>query len=319
MKNIISILKVLPLALLAVFVSCQDDDEEDFVEVVEALPQTGVEGGYGYVDLGLPSKTMWATCNVGGYSVAKTPSGVVLYDSVSVNGVMEKRERRTYSADLHGFYFSWGEVTGYDELVNDYAKSWKGKRNTLYNQLYEEKTKKTIYLPDFYKWGGSEGRLLKYNFRDEPGAQDNKDELEYADDAAAQRWGGKWHMPTREQVQELIDNCYWVYYHNYNGTKRQGYVIFRVKDDADKNQFVFSGQHKDPKYTLNDPHIFIRYSGFKREKQSWNLGMEGTIWTSSLNSAISTAAHCLYMTDRSIRVNNCDRFTGRPVRAVFEQ
>ena len=40
--------------------------------------------GYGYVDLGLPSGTLWATCNVG----ASKPSD-------------------------YGLYFQWGDIVGY--------------------------------------------------------------------------------------------------------------------------------------------------------------------------------------------------------------
>ena len=42
------------------------------------------ENGFEYVDLGLPSRTMWATCNVG-----------------------------ATSPEQSGLYFAWGETTGY--------------------------------------------------------------------------------------------------------------------------------------------------------------------------------------------------------------
>jgi len=318
MKNIISLIKVLPLALIAVLVSCKEDDDVEIIEVVDTLPQTGVENGYGYVDLGLPSNTMWATHNIGAYKLEKNAAGSVIYDTTYVNNKVVKTPHKLYSADLHGEYFAWGEVTSYGNEVDAYSSNWKGKKNSLYVQLYDEKKPKTLYLPDYYKWGGSTNILLKYNFRDEPGAQDKIDHLENEDDAAIQNWGGKWRMPTKEDAKELIQNCYWVYYHNYNGTKRQGYVIFRAKSEADKGVVVLPGQRKNPEYTLKDAHIFVRYSGFKRNNSSWNLGREGTLWTSDLNSAISTASHCLFMTDSCVIVNNCDRFTGRPIRPVFK-
>ena len=53
--------------------------------------------GYGYVDLGLPSKTLWATCNVG----ASKPSD-------------------------YGLYFQWGSVRGFTkgQIGRDKAFSW---------------------------------------------------------------------------------------------------------------------------------------------------------------------------------------------------
>ncbi len=41
-------------------------------------------------------------------------------------------------------------------------------------------------------------------------------------DVARQKWGGDWRMPTGEDVEELIDNCIWIYY-NYKGIN--GYKV----------------------------------------------------------------------------------------------
>ena len=41
------------------FVSCSSDDDDN------DEPNNGVDGNHEYVDLGLPSGTLWATCNVG--------------------------------------------------------------------------------------------------------------------------------------------------------------------------------------------------------------------------------------------------------------
>ncbi len=312
MKNIISVLKYLPLALVALFVSCEkDEDEGEIVEIVESLPQDGMEAGHGYVDLGLPSGLKWATNNVGGVYKFRDSNGFILKDE---NGKPKQEER----ADMHGYYFAWGEVTSADSLVNSYSTSWKGGKNTYYLSLLEDKRPKEQYLWSYYKYGPESNQILKYNQREECGKIDNRTELDSYDDAAAMNWGGKWRMPTRDELNELRENCYWVYYYNYNGTHRIGYVIFRAKSPEDKGVIVGRGQQKNPAYSLRDPHIFIRFSGFRRGKTDYNLGEEGTIWSSSLNGPISTAAHCIIMKPRSCIVTNCDRFTGRPVRAVFK-
>ena len=334
MKNITSLFKFLAFACLAVFASCQEEDEEEFVEVVETLPQSGVESGYAYVDLGLPSGTKWAKYNVDAYKVVYNERGFVIYDTIYVNGVKTRMFRRDHRAEYHGRYYAWGEISGSKaitakdsdqdakigdrDLVKPYDESWTGQKNELYLDLLESNEEKPSYLWDYYKWGGSGDKVLKYNFRTECGPIDGREQLELCDDAAAANWGGKWRMPTMEDMIELVKNCYWVYYHNYNGTKRIGYVAFRAKSEADKGVVVKRGEEHNPEYTLNDPHIFFRFSGFKREKNDVNLGNEGTVWTSTINTAISTAAHCLFMTDSCVLVNNCDRFTGRPVRPVFK-
>ena len=57
------------------FVSCSSDDDDN------DEPNNGVDGNHEYVDLGLPSGTLWATCNVG----ASKP-------------------------EEYGNYFAWGEI-----------------------------------------------------------------------------------------------------------------------------------------------------------------------------------------------------------------
>ncbi len=94
-----------------------------------------------WVDLGLPSGTLWATCNVG----ANSP-------------------------EEYGDYFAWGETTPKD--------------------YYDENT----YFDSGYN---------KYNDNDNGGLT----ELLPEDDAATKNWGSPWHMPTPEQIRELLDNC----------------------------------------------------------------------------------------------------------------
>ena len=68
------ILLLMAFALPFVFISCDDDKDEP-----------SAQDGHEYVDLGLPSGTMWATCNIG----ANTP-------------------------EEYGDYFSWGETAPKD-------------------------------------------------------------------------------------------------------------------------------------------------------------------------------------------------------------
>ena len=101
-----------------------------------------------FVDLGLPSGTLWATCNVG----ANSPG-----------------ER--------GDYFAWGETV----------------------------TKDTYTWETYSFYNGSTESMSKYNLRD------GKMQLDEEDDAATVCWGEDWQMPSKEQMQELIDNTnkYW--------------------------------------------------------------------------------------------------------------
>ena len=122
---------------------------------LQASAYSGVYPQHEYVDLGLPSGTLWATCNIG----TSAPEGF-------------------------GYHFAWGE-TKPKEIYND------GK----------------------YKWLNGNG-YTKYSE-----GIDNKTKLDPIDDAAYVNWGPKWRMPTKEQQQELIDNCTWTWTarNNVNG------------------------------------------------------------------------------------------------------
>ena len=49
-----------------------------------------------------------------------------------------------------------------------------------------------------------------------------EDPLAASADTAVQVWGGSWHMPTRKQMQELIDNTTYQWVTNYKGSGKNG-------------------------------------------------------------------------------------------------
>lgn len=127
-------------------------------------------GTHEYVDLGLPSGTLWATTNVG----ATNPEDC-------------------------GGYFAWGETVPYggEDTSN------------LSNYQYADTYVKTYYSSYTYKWGTFEdGLLTKYCDNSEYGYKGYTDaltELELSDDAAYVNWGPGWRTPTKEQLEELVD------------------------------------------------------------------------------------------------------------------
>lgn len=122
-----------------------------------------------YVDLELPSGTLWATMNVG----AESPED-------------------------YGNYYAWGETKAYGE--DDTSNSY----NYIYNG--SNSFKKTVYNWKTYKWG-TLTTLTKYNTFKEFGLVDGRTVLELVDDAGYMNWGANWRMPTLSQMQELYENC----------------------------------------------------------------------------------------------------------------
>ena len=80
----------------SVLVSAGDFDNPMPVRVVEPAPAQGTYQGHGYVNLGLPSGTLWATCNVG-----------------------------TDRAEGYGSHFAWGETEGCDEKTEFQPRNYK--------------------------------------------------------------------------------------------------------------------------------------------------------------------------------------------------
>ncbi len=130
----------------------------DITQLIKIINDNKIDfdaNGHEFVDLGLPSGTLWATCNVG----ATTP-------------------------EESGDFFAWGETET-----------------------------KTNFSWETYKWcdgtkpSSTNSSITKYCDRGGFGLPDGKLSLELEDDVAHSSWGGDWHMPTREEFQELIDNC----------------------------------------------------------------------------------------------------------------
>ena len=167
-----------------------------------------------YVDLGLPSGTLWAEYNVG----ASSP-------------------------EEYGDYFSFGETS---------PKDW--------------------YSEDTYSFDKS---LSK------------GENLALVDDAAYVNWGENWRMPTKDDWQELIDNC------SYTES------AFNAVEGM-----MFTGP--------NGNTIFLPYAGmYYLNNEEWCIG-------SGAQYLSSTAYDCLQILSGSVEFKTYTylQYYGRPLRAV---
>lgn len=99
----IVILKVHDVSAEQMIISTLGNDEfQVWGSTSNSAPTRGVTDGHEWVDLGLPSGTLWATCNVGA-STSKS----------------------------WGYYFAWGETTTKDEYSYSTYKYCKGSYHTL--------------------------------------------------------------------------------------------------------------------------------------------------------------------------------------------
>ena len=195
--------------------------------------------GFGYIDLGLQSGTLWATCNVG----ASKPSDV-------------------------GLYFQWGDTSGYtaDQVGKDKQFTWNDYKFSI---------------------DGSDSNFSKYNTA---GAT-----LELMDDAAHANMGGDWHMPTPEQIEELIDNTT---------------TAWTTSDDG-VNGILFTSK------TVPSKSIFIPAAGFAWGGSVYRRGSFGDVWSSVLLRG--SADYGQYLGFNSYYVGLCysSRCYGFSVRGVI--
>ncbi len=116
----------------------------------------------------------------------------------------------------YGDFFAWAETAPKDEY------DW-----TTYKYTEPKSTRMTKYC------NSSLGAVRDY-----------KTMLEPIDDAATVNWGNQWRMPSLDEMNELLQNCKWIWYSNYNGSGINGYLVqSRVFGYTDKSIFLPAGGH----------------------------------------------------------------------------
>ena len=109
-------------------------------------------------------------------------------------------------------------------------------------------------------------------------------------DAATINWGGEWRMPTKTEMQELIDNCTWT------RTIQNGVSGYKVTSKTNKNS------------------IFIPAAGYCSGTSHYNnTGYAGYYWTSSISD--NTNAYYLSI-EGDLGINK--RYDGYSIRPVIE-
>ena len=220
------------------------------------------------VDLGLPSGTLWCKYNLG----------------VDQNQLSK-------AEDWCGNYYAWGETE--PNKTNEDGKIYFGWDN--------------------YEFG-NEHNLTKYCNNPKYGLKDFTDNLSKLlpeDDVAYQNkkyYNYKFHIPTKEQYEELIKytNNYWV--ENYDPNK----LVHNPEDDGgvvNLNGRLFEGK--------NGNQIFIPTTGYYY-RSSFELDYSHCfLWTSSLCLDDPRNVYYLYFDSNNIKIMTYHRYFGHCVRPVI--
>lgn len=165
-----------------------------------------------------------------------------------------------------GLFFAWGEVNSKSDFSWDsYALRTSG--SNMYNVVF-----------------------FKYN----SGSVSVLNKLELVDDVAHNLWLGDWRIPTKDEFDELINNCVWSW------TKIEGvdgYKIVSKKTGFEQNS------------------IFLPAVGFMQRKAVQNNGSRGCYWTSSISSN-SHSAYYLGFISTQKKTYSQERYIGCSIRAV---
>ena len=132
---------------------------------------------------------------------------------------------------------------------------------------------------DYYAWGEVETKESyepnNYKFVNGGSPVNDKNTLDIENDVAHEEWGGKWRMPSREEFDELIQNCTWTW------TTQKGVNGFLVTSNK-------------PGYT--DRSIFLPAAGLRSLSELRLSGNIGFYWTTTPSEHFAESACFLYIT-----------------------
>ena len=199
------------------------------------------ENGFEYIDLGLPSKTMWATCNVGG-NKPEDP----------------------------GLLFQFGRVDGYK--YGDKNNKFRTNVQNLEDGSISE------YIPLT-----TTGKIYKSN-----------ELLDLTDDAAHVNMGGKWRMPTKDELEELFNNTTHKV-ETLNGVKGMLFIS-----------------------NINSKRLFVPFAGYWYNGNFVAAGSDAYVWSSQVHPSLVNYACIFYCySSGHAYINLNSRSYAFSVRGVF--
>ena len=159
----------------------------------------------------------------------------------------------------YGNYYAWGETATKSEYTEDNSLTYGHSISSLQSQ----------------------------------GIIDGNSNLMPQHDAARANWGGDWRMPTRTEMQELIDNCEWEW------TAQNGVNGYKVTGP-------------------NGNSIFLPAAGYRFGSSLDYAGEYGSYWSSTPAYSDSYHAYDLDFRSSEYSVYCAKRSLGQTVRPVSE-
>ena len=176
----------------------------------------------------------------------------------------------------YGDYFAWGET----KPKEDYSwETYKLRENKKMDDEWGFPHDFTKYCTDSYF-----------------GTVDKKKVLYAEDDAATANWGSPWRMPTKDEIEELLDGCFWEWVEDFSGSGVNGRLGTSKKNGAT---------------------IFLPATGYRENTDLSKEDYYGYYWSSSLDEGDPDNAFYFHFFDAYIYRGNYSRYSGLSVRAVL--
>lgn len=211
-----------------------------------------------------------------------------------INGKLQKR--KSFDANGHDFVeiagIKWATMNVGANKVTDYGLyfQWGDTQGYTKEEINQGKIDRSNYK--FTTDGGKS--FTKYN------GTDGKTVLDLEDDAVHAAWGGSWRMPTKEEINTVLNSSAvtknWI--PNYQGSNVAGYEIH------DKNS--------------NDT-LFLPACGYANSGAVYYAGVYGDYWLSSLYTDDVSTAYSLYFSSDDVCVDYGYRYDGLCVRGVLAE
>ena len=180
----------------------------------------------------------------------------------------------------YGDFYSWAETSPKDDSQYTFVGyKYRIKGDSMYDEDLEF-SKYNPYNPNYYT-----------------GVVDNKSFIERQDDAAFMNWGAGWRMPTKNELDELLNNCTWTWT-SLNGVN--GYKVTSTKNGA--SIFMPAGGTQDGQGQVND-------------------GARGFYWSSTLDCTYdlpSIFGYTLHIDSSKPSIKLFARPAGHSVRPVTD-
>ena len=222
-------------------------------------------------------------------------------------------DRNIGATDIYdgGKLFQWGDPTLYDIPEHTGTKINEGQKMFRWND---------------YKWNPSDdGRTFtKYN------ETDGKITLDLEDDAAYVNMGHKWKMPTKDDINELLQNTTQELYAKLmdnsdtvkvaNGVyKNNGYVSWTYIDGHTSGEASGKLAYMVLTSKTNGKTLVVPSSVYALDGNVYPVGSGGFFWSSSLNSQDVDGAWVGYFNGVHYGVDDGGRCIGIGVRGVVGQ